>query len=162
MKKKAQESIGMSFGVIFAIFLIIIFLLVAFFTIKHFLDIEKTSKVGLFYRDFQESVDSAFISQSTEFNFEINLPPKIEKICFANLSAKITGNQADYKELENYDIYEANVFLIPSQFAESMEYKLINHLNITKIIENKNPYCIPVSQNILIKKDFYDRLVSVE
>jgi hypothetical protein len=162
MNKKAQETMGMPFGIIFAVFLIVVFIVVAFIAIKSFIDIEETSEVGMFYQDLQTAVNNARDSQSSEFEFKINLPSKINKVCFANLSAKITANFEDYKIIKDYNIYEANTFLIPPEYAENMQWKQINNINITKITENKNPYCIPVSQNLKIKKDFYDRLITIK
>jgi len=153
---------GMPFGVIFAIFLIVVFVVVAFIAISNFLDIGNASKVGMFYQDLQTEVNKARNSQSSEFEFKINLPNKIEKVCFANLSAKITSNFEDYEMIKNYDIYEANTFLLPPENAENMQWKNINYINITKITESKNPYCVLVSNNLKIKKDFYDKLVKIE
>lgn len=160
--KKAQQTMGLPFSLIFAIFLIIVFLIVAFIAIKNFLNIGSTTDVGLFYKEFQEEVTKAWQGQSSETNFEIDLPSGIEKVCFANLSAKITGSPLDYQHIRNYNVYEANTFLIPPEKAQKMEWKQIDHLNITKITEKSNPYCVEVSNGLKIHKGFYDKLVWVE
>lgn len=151
----------MSFGMIFSVFLIVVFIVVAFIAIKSFLDIQRTSDAGLFYREFQEAVDDSWAGQASEFKFKIDLPSKVEKLCFANLSAKITGSSNDYLQLRNYDVYEANVFLIPPGDFQGLEHKWINHLDIEKITLEKNPYCVDASGSLSIKKDFYDKLVYV-
>ncbi|MFA5061139.1 MAG: hypothetical protein WC494_02400 [Candidatus Pacearchaeota archaeon] len=161
MDKKAQQTMSMPFGIIFAIFLIVVFVVVAFFAIKGFLDIGESSEVGLFYQDLQEAIDRARSSQTSEFEFEINLPKEVEFICFANLSAKITANTEKYELIEMYKVYEANVFLLPPESADS-PWKNLDNINITKITEKQNPYCVPSSKNLVIKKSFYDRLVSIE
>ena len=153
--KKAQEIFGLSFGVIFSIFLIIIFFVVAVVAIKGFLDLGKTSGVGLFYKDFQSEVDRAWNSQSSEFEFKINLPKDIEQVCFANLSSEITAYSASYQQIKDYEFHEANVFLLPPQNTKNMPWKNINHLNISKTTEEKNPYCVPAGGSLIIKKDFY-------
>lgn len=160
--KKAQQSMSMPFGLIFSIFLIVIFIVIAFYAVKFFLNFGDSSKIGLFYQDLQKSVDKAWESQSSEFDFKIDLPSSIEKVCFANLSARVTGSQADYEQIKDYDFYDVNVFLLPPQNAKNMQFKLITHLNISKITASKNPYCVPVSQELRIKKDFYDRGVIIE
>lgn len=43
-----------------------------------------------------------------------------------------------------------------------MEWKWINHIDISKISDVKNPYCVNVEDGLTIKKDFYDKLVWVE
>ncbi|MDP2946564.1 MAG: hypothetical protein Q8N88_00475, partial [Nanoarchaeota archaeon] len=109
----------------------------------------------------QGAINDALSTESSDDVFKIDLPSKIKKVCFGNLSAKIT-NLDDYEQVKDYDIYQANVFLIPTTEAGNMPWKIINHLNITKITEKQNPYCIFVSREIKIKKEFYDRLVRVE
>ena len=162
MKKKAQQSIGMSFGMIFAIFLIVIFVLVAFFAIKAFLDIGESSQVGLFYEDLQDAIDDAWQSQSTEKTFEIDLPSGITHICFANLSDSIRGDSDFYDDIKDFYLYNANVFLIPPGEAEGLKYNSLEHINLAKITYYENPYCVPVAQGLKIEKGFYDRLVVIE
>ena len=127
---KGQQTMGLPFGMIFAIFLIVIFIVVAFVGIKSFLSFGRTSSVGLFYQELQESVDDAWRGQSSSSHFDINLPSKIDKICFANLSATITNRGKDYEFIKDFYVYEANVFLIPPGAGEGMEWKLIDHLDI--------------------------------
>jgi hypothetical protein len=160
--KKAQQTMGLPFSLIFAIFLIIVFVVIAFIAVSSFLDWGKSSSVGLFYKDLQEAVDEAWSGQSSEDTFKIDLPSGIREICFANLSQRITGPQTEYQMIKNYDVYEANTFLLPPENAEDMEWKLIKHLNITKMTMNSNPYCVEVSQDLVIKKGFYDKLVIIE
>lgn len=162
MNKKAQQTMSMPFGIIFAIFLIVVFVVVAFFAIRGFLGIGETSKVGLFYQDLQEAIDDARGSQTSEFEFKVNLPNKVEFICFANLSAKITANVEKYELIEMYEVYEANVFLLPPESATDIPWKNLKNINITKITEKQNPYCVSSSENLVIKKDFYDRLVRIQ
>ena len=159
--KKAQQTMSLPFGMIFALFLIVIFIVVAFIGVKSFLSFGSTSGVGLFYQELQEAVDDAWRGQSSSSKFEIDLPSKIDKVCFANLSATIT-NKEDYEFIRDFYVYEANVFLIPPGAAEGIEWKSINHLDIAKISETKNPYCVDVEDGLTIKKDFYDKLVWVE
>lgn len=160
--KRGQESIGLSFGVIFSIILIVVFVVFAFIGIKSFLDIGDTSSVGLFYQDLQKSVNDARSGQYSESNFKISLPSGIKEICFANLSGTITNPGEEYDAIKGFDIYDANVFLIPPQKAKGMEWKLINYINISKITRTENPYCVDVGAGLKIKKDFYDKWVVVE
>jgi len=162
MKKRGQEVMGLPFGMIFAIFLIIVFIMVAFIAIKSFLDIGRSSSVGMFYDELQGTVNDAISGQSSEANFNIDLPPNIKQVCFANLSAIITNSGSEYDAIKNYDVYNANVFLVPPEYAQGMQWKLIKYLNITKITTNKNPYCVNIDDGLKIKKGFYDKLVWVE
>ena len=153
---------GMPFGMIFAIFLIIVFVVVAFMAVRSFLDIGESASVGLFYDELQGAVDNAVRSQESDSSFVIDLPGDVDRICFANLSAKITAPGADYEQIKNYDVYDANVFLVPPEKAQNMQWKLIDGINVTKITALKNPYCVDVEDGLKIKKGFYDRLVWIE
>ncbi len=162
--KRAQSTMEMPFGIIFAIILIVIFLVVAFIAVNHFLNIGSCSSVGLFYDEFQKKVDSAWEGQEMSFDFKVSVPSGITKICFANLSKANTGSQGDYDEIKNYDVYDANTFLLPPGKACSMPYKLIKHMDIANITKSKNPYCVDLTQRdvLRIKKGFYDKFVTVE
>jgi hypothetical protein len=159
--KRGQQTMGMPFGMIFAIFLIVVFVVIAFIAVGFFLDIGKSSGIGLFYRDLQDAVDDAWSEQSGEFDFEIDLPSGIDEVCFGNLSNVITNRAPKYSEILNYDVYDANTFLIPPSNAQNMQWKLIKHLNISKITEESNPYCVPVENGLRIKKGFYDKSVVI-
>lgn len=160
--KKGQQVFGLSFGVIFSIFLIVVFIVIAFIAVGAFLGIWHSSDVGFFYRDLQKVVDDAMRGQSSEVDFPIDLPRKIESVCFANLSARITNKGAEYEAIRDYDVYDANVFLVPPEYGEGMEWKNIEHLDLGKITEIENPYCVSAKGELRIGKGFYDKLVWVE
>lgn len=153
----------MSFGWIFALILIIVFIITAIYGIKYFMNIGTCSRVGLFYDNLQQKVDEAYQSSSSDFEMEVDLPG-ITQICFSNLSEEITGSMTAYEELNLYEFYDANTFLLPSKKACSMPYKTIKHINISKITALKNPLCIDVSGGgtIRIIKDYYDRGVTIK
>jgi hypothetical protein len=161
LKKRGQQTMGMPFGMIFSIILVVVFIVIAFIAIGSFLDIGKSAGVGLFYTELQEAVDNSWRGQSSETTFKINLPSEIKTICFSNLSSEITGEIEYYNQIKNYDVYEANTFLIPPENAQQMQWKLIKHLDIENITQNQNPYCVSTSQNLKLKKGFYDQLVSI-
>ena len=153
---------GLPFGMIFAIILIVVFVVIAFIAVGYFLDIGRASGVGLFYRELQGVVDDAMRGQSSEVGFDIDLPSKVLFVCFANLSGEITNRGAEYEAIRNYDVYEANVFLVPPEFAENMQWKFVEHLNVGKITESENPYCVSADGELRVGKGFYDKLVWVK
>ena len=161
--KKAQVF-GMPFSIIFSIFLIAIFLAVAIYAIIHFLDIKKCSEVGLFLEDFQNEIDRAWNSQSSELTFTRSLPSKIQYVCFADLNENAVGTSAEkeiYTELKKNAIYADNLFFYPRRAANCLPSTKIEHINITSL---SNPYCIEIQQGkieIKIEKGFYDALVRV-
>ncbi|MFH0808496.1 MAG: hypothetical protein V1888_02670 [archaeon] len=159
INKRGQQALGMSFGMIFAIFLILVFIVIAFIAVGYFLNLGESAGVGLFYNELQSAVDGAMSGQEIDRNFVINLPSDIESICFANLSATITKPGAEYDAIRDYEVYDANTFLVPPEKAQGMQWKLIDRINITKITSIKNPYCVSTNDDLRIVKGFYDRLV---
>ena len=158
--RKGQQTTSLPFGIIFAIFLIVVFVVIAFIAISHFLDIGRQTGVGMFYEDLQTEVESAWKSQSVDKSFEIDLPDSITHVCFANLSEGGSGPM--YEQIKNFYLYDANTFLIPPENAEGMGYKLIEHLDIEEMTKSKNPYCVEAGETLRIKKDFYSKLVILE
>jgi hypothetical protein len=159
--KKGQQAVGMSFGMIFAIFLIVVFVVFAFIAIRFFLDMGDKTGVGEFYIDLQDSVDRSIQGQSSDKSFDVNLPSNIEKICFGNLSAPIT-NDPDYQIIKYYDDGSSNVFLVPPEKAQNLESKKIKSIDIANITSEDNPYCISVKDGLRIKKEYSSRLVIIE
>ncbi len=161
--KLGQNTMSLPFGVIFSIFLIIVFIAVAYFAINHFLEIGECGQVGQFYDDLQKQVDDVWNSQfSDNVIFEINLPSGVEKICFVNSSAIITSNaREDYDNFENY-IPENNLFLLPAGGSCNMPSSEIKHIDIKKITNSTNPKCFDVSRNLNLSKDFYDKYVTIK
>ncbi|MBT7128847.1 hypothetical protein HN903_03765 [archaeon] len=159
--KRGQQAVGMSFGMIFAIFLIVVFLVIAGIAVRSFLDIGDSARVGMFYDDFQAAVDNAVQGQESDSDFDISLPSGIERVCFGNLNERITNPGDDYDAIEDFDFYDANVFLVPPQEASGMAWKLIERINVTKITATSNPYCVDVEDGLKIQKGFYDRFVVI-
>ena len=166
--KKAQGSVfGMSFGVIFSIIIIIFILVVAGIAINHFLDLKKCTQIGLFIDDLQKDVDKAWNSQKSNFEFSSSLPGNLDYVCFANLSKPITGNDIEREignEIGVYQFSEGNMFFYPRENACNVPYINIKHIDIEKITELRNPYCVKVEKGkiiIKIEKGFNDALVSL-
>jgi len=162
MNKKGQQTAGLPFGMIFAIFLIVVFIVIAFMAIGYFLDWGKTATVGTFYEHLQDSVNTAWEGQASSFSFPIDLPSEITTICFANLSRDTNAFPNEYEQIKDFSHQDANVFLIPPQEAQELEYKLIKRIDLERITNNKNPYCVDAEEKLKISKDFYDKLVMIE
>ncbi len=156
---------SMPFSVIFSLFLIIIFIAVAFYAIKHFMKIKCTSEFGMFIEDFRDDVDKAWKSQASDFTFKgSGLGSRIEYVCFANLSERQTANVIDSKgrdvfiELRKNSNYKDNMFFYPRRYA------CIASAYIAHIKFDENPMCIAVKDGtaeIRIRKGFYDSLVTI-
>lgn len=159
-RRGQQSSFGMSFGMLFSIILIIVFIATAFIVIRVFLDFGGSVDLGQFYDDLQDEVNSAWRSSETSRSFDVNLDEKITHICFGNLSAPIT-NQDMYDEITYID-YSSNTFIIPPGAAGNLDIMTIEHLDIEKITEKENPYCVENPGELRVYKGLRSRLVALE
>ena len=159
--KRANETVGMSVSTIFSLFLIVVFISVAFVVIKVFLSMSEKNQLGGFYKTLQEEIDKAWSSAGTEKSFEIDLPKDIEYICFADLSAE--SGEGPWKELfakfKVYDFEEYVLFLYPLEAAGSFEKMELDHFDILKTTAQENPYCISNPSQLIINKEVYSSLV---
>jgi len=160
--KKAQTT-TLPFSVIFSLFLIIVFLVVAFYVIKHFMKIKCEAKFGLFIDELRDEIDRTWASQSGDFVFEKELSDRIQYVCFANLSEPSTREVLDdkgrnvFEELRKNADYTSNLFFYPARYA-CLASTYVKHVKF------ENPTCIKVEQGVVrikITKGFYDSLVRV-
>lgn len=150
---------SMPFGIIFSIILIVVFIIIAFIAVNHFLSIGDCSKVGQFYSDLQKEVNNVWNSQQANTTFKIDLPSGTEMICFANMTGTIT-NKEKYDEFGSH-IPEHTIVILPDANSCNMpSYELV-HINLAEITKDKNPYCVDVSRSLILEKDFYDKYVTI-
>lgn len=167
MDKRGQQVFGMSFGVIFSIILIVFILVVAGIAINHFLNLKKCTQLGLFIQDIQEDVDSAWNSQKFTDEKSYTLTSSLDYVCFANLSDSLKGGNIENKIYSGISIYKlssGNMFFYPKEKACNMPYVNVKHIDINKITESKNPYCIPIEKSkitLQIEKGFNEGLVTL-
>jgi uncharacterized protein (UPF0333 family) len=78
--KKAQMEI--SFNLIFAIILIVIFIVFGFFGIKKFIDIQEDIQAKKLVSDVQNEIKELSQSPSASIEKKFSTPKNVEKICF--------------------------------------------------------------------------------
>jgi hypothetical protein len=122
MKNKAQMQI--SFGVIFSIFLIIVFITFAIYGIGKFLELKNIAEVEDFKIKFQGDIEKMWEGSG---NQEVTagpyyLPEKIKQVCFVN------------------DEYE-NMYFVPGNF----EGEMLENIDFTKTLSGLEPLCISTS-----------------
>tara|TARA_Y100000310_G_scaffold337377_1_gene424298 strand:+ start:1084 stop:1602 length:519 start_codon:yes stop_codon:yes gene_type:complete len=163
--KFGQSTMGLPFGIIFALFLIVVFIVIAFIAVNYFLDIGKCASVGMFYEELQGEVNDVLVSQETDnVEFEVDLPSGIERVCFWDTGGDTTRTASvleDYDKISIYQVQDANVFLIPPGKACEMQFKKIENINITEITSERNPYCVDAGRGLVLSKGFYDKFVVV-
>lgn len=170
-KKELKESYGLkraqmqlSFGMIFSIILIIVFISFAFFAISKFLGMQRSIVVASFIDDLQKDVDRMW--QSAQGSQEKNyiLPKKIQYVCFIDFKSRANNKNYIYDELGQVYSESENMFFYPVGSAEGLDSKEIKHIDINKITGMENPFCIENiggKVKIIIKKGFEDNLVKI-
>jgi hypothetical protein len=140
--KRSQESIGMSFSMIFSLILIIFFLVAAFIAIKYFLDYQKEIQLRAYFQEFQNKIDEISSSAGivgTDYVFEKNAPTGTDALCYINFNAP-TGDCVAIKE--QLGIKQANFAFHSSKYDKIMKkagYKMITGINTDSL---SNCFCI--------------------
>lgn len=162
-----RGQMKLSFGMIFSLILIIVFLAFGFYIIIEFLDMQKCAQAGKFTDELQKDVNSVWKSPEANVNPDnpqYTLPDRIEKVCFIDYSKNSEGKGPDrekYAELQTSRVTEKNLFFYPLGSGECFDSLEIKHINISKITQKKNPYCFENRDGLKIpmKKRFKDDLV---
>ncbi len=163
MQKKG--AIKLSFGMIFSIILIIIFIVFAFYAIQKFLQIQDAAKVGQFTNNLQSDINSAW--EGSQRSQEVNyfLPKKIEYVCFIDINSARSGtNRNFYEELEYICYNDENMAFYPIGSSQGTESKEMKHIDIEKITSDENPFCIKNINGkveMTIQKSFGEELVTI-
>lgn len=162
--KRAQMQL--SFGMIFSIILIIVFLAFTIFAITKLMGIQRTFQAGTFVNDLQRDIDRMWKgSQGAEVQTYV-VPSKTKAVCFVDfLSAKKGPNESVYNELSQVFFEKENLVFYPIGSAEGIDANVINHLNITKITKVENPFCITANKGkvkLTVKMSPGDALVTIE
>jgi len=164
MKKRGQ--IKLSFGMIFSIILIIIFIVFAFYAIQKFLSIKDSVEIGKFVNDLQDDVNKMWTSSQGSQEEEYFIPSKVEQVCFIDYNSASRGEDSEiYRSLKQVSYGNENIFFYPLGSGKGLDATRIEHLDIEKITSEKNPYCIESKKGkikILISKNFDEDLVRIE
>jgi hypothetical protein len=165
INKKAQEVLGMSFGMIFSIILIVFFIVVAFIAINAFLKTQRCTQIGIFITDFKDEVKKAFNSPKEDFVFTRTLPSNLKQVCFYDSSKKIIASGEEKEIADNIGIYQgknANMFFYPREKSCNIPYANVDYLDIEKTAGLDNLKCFEVKDgeiSIQILKGMTEKLV---
>ncbi len=162
INNKGQMSL--SFGMIFGIFLIVIFIAFAFYAIQKFLQLKDTTQIAKFADDLQSDIDKIWKGSQGSQEKAYILPVGIDLVCFIDYNSG-TGSGEVYDELEQFFLGNENLFFYPSGSGEGLDSKETKHINVEKITETENPFCIENERGrvtLILKKDFGEALVRIE
>ena len=142
MKKRGQ--VKMSFGMIFSIILIVIFIAFAIYGIGKFLSLQKSITANQFVSNLQDDVTKAWEPGSVQTSVQksYDLPNSISGICFRNNEDNL-------------------IFIDPDGYVKSGVN--IDHLNISAMTSQGN-LCFNNTDgkvSFTIKKDLGETLVTI-
>ena len=161
---KTIGQMQLSFGMIFSIILIVVFLAFAFYGIKTFLAFQDSAKAGRFFDQIQGDIDRIWKSSQSSEQREYVVPSRADFVCFVDFLSDAKGeNSIFYPELKRADYGRENLVFYPVKFT-GFESKEISHMDITETTSEENPLCIKTSdgrESLILKKDFGEALVTV-
>ena len=154
----------MSFGMIFSIILIIVFIAFAFYAIRVFLNISDSAKIGKAIDKINNDVDKIWKSAQASEEFSYVLPTKVKYLCFADTKSSPKGSMRNfYKEIELFSRENQNMFFYPMSGLNTPSYELKN-INLEEITKTQNPYCIENKNGqikLRLEKKFAENLVRI-
>ena len=140
MKKRGQTQL--SFGTIFSIILIIVFIGFAIFAVRKFLGVQEFAQVEKFKDDLQTDIDKMWRSTQGSQKLDYSLPRKISEVCLIN------------------DEFE-NIYFVPNDFQGG----LLNNIDFSKTIPANSPrLCMQNTKGkvtMTIKKNYGENLVII-
>ena len=161
-----RGQLKLSFGMIFSIILIVIFIGTAFFAINKFLDIQNTVQVGKFATDFQADIKRIWEGSQGSEQKSYTIPKSVQKVCFVDYFSESNGTNALlYKELQQIFYEKENMFFYPIGSTQGLDAREMKHIDLEKITETNNPYCINADKGklkLIIKKNFGEAEVTIE
>ena len=149
VKRKAQMNL--SFGMIFSVFLIVFFLVFAFFAVKKFIGISDTTKIYDFVLSLQSRINDVMKSDHGSINFEYRiLPTSVDRVCLVDFSASPKGvNLGDFQTFQKYSSgMDKNLIIDPVSKWKGMNSFVIENINLQQITENENPYCFTIDNGV--------------
>ena len=162
---RKQGQLNISFGMIFSIILVIVFLVFAFYAIKTFLGFQDQAKADRFYSDFQADMTNAWQAAVSSQNFSYAVPSGTKMVCiFDSYSGARGSNSFIYNEVNDTSTGQGeNVAFYPVKLS-SYDSKEIDHLNLEATVAEENPYCINVINgrvSMFLRKDYGEALVTI-
>ncbi len=163
--KKAQMQI--SFGMIFSIILIVVFLGFAFYAIKTFISTGNNAKAGIFLDKIEGDIEqilksSVAVSSKPE---EYLLPSFVDFVCFVDFSSDSKGeNRELFTELKRAGDDTKNLVFYPIKYT-GFESATISHINLEETVNEENPLCIGARNgkiSLILRKDYGEALITIE
>jgi hypothetical protein len=166
-KKSKAGQMNLSFGMIFTIILIIVFIAFAFYAIGKFLNIQKAAKTAQFIDAFETDVNRMWKSSQGSQQINYSVPSSVDYLCFTDFSSgsgKRGENSKFYDELRRVYFDKNNMFFYPVGSAGGIDAVKIENIYLSEITSKENPYCIKSINDkikLTLKKNVDESLVKI-
>jgi len=163
-----RGQMKLSFGMIFSIILIIIFVAFAGYAIMKLLGWQNSATSGQFITDLQGDVDRMWHGGVGSEEVEYRVPQKVKAVCFTDYASAERGsveNMEIYQVLNQQFSDEENLFFYPIGSSEIDIGFKIDNIDILEVTREDNPLCFEASGGkvrFVIKMDAGESLVKIE
>lgn len=155
----------LSFGMIFSIILIVVFLAFAIYAIMKFLDIQKGVQVGQFSNDLQTDIDKMWKGSQGSIEQTYRIPSGVDYVCLADFNSPKKGiNMDKYSDLRKVFYEFENLVFYPIGSGAGLDSIVVRHINLSNTVSSENPLCFPNEDGkvkMIIKMNPGDTLVTV-
>ncbi len=154
----------LSFGMIFSIILIIVFISFSVYVTIKFLGFQDKVKIENFKESVQNSVNDIWKGTQGKNTVSYALPNSIEKICFFDKTANAKGKDKDFYNLFLGLSLQENLMFYPEASGEGDNGIKIDNINLKNITALENPLCVDniggkVTMNL--KMNYGESLVTI-
>ena len=164
--KNNRGQMQLSFGMIFSIILIIIFVSVAFFAIKTFLGLQDSSLITKFVKDLNSDIDRIWKSSQSSQTIDYMLPKEVTHVCFVDFSKESNGTHVNlFNELKRGDFGGGENFVFYPIGSSEVRSTKIDKINLHEMTIDNNPLCFrAVNQRIefTFVKNYGEALVNIK
>ncbi|MEM3091137.1 MAG: hypothetical protein QXX55_01875 [Candidatus Pacearchaeota archaeon] len=163
IEKIKRGQLQISFGMIFSVILIIIFLVFGFYAIKTFFNVGTSASTVKFISELQNDIDRIWKSTESSEKKEYYLSSRISYVCFVDFSVPARGENIEfYTNLRRGYYGEENMIFYPFGSSE-VESAKIKNIDMEYIIQTNNPYCVKNEGKIsfILSKDYGEALVKI-
>lgn len=159
-----RGQMKLSFGMIFSIILIVLFLSFSFYGIRKFMDLGNSAQSAKLKDSIQSDVDKIWQGTQGSQSVEYFLSSKTTALCFVDFTQGMVGSsQSVYDELERAFYGTKNLFLYPADLGATGSFE-IKHIDLNSITQGQNPFCFEKENGkikMVLKKDFGESLVTI-
>jgi|SRR3989344_5425014 len=116
-KREKSGQLQLSFGMIFSIIIIVATIAVAFYFITKVFSAQECTKIELFKRDLQDSINKVWRSPFGQEPFTSALPSGVTKVCIGDVAMAGTVYTKVLESLDPYLDPNENLFFYPPKEA---------------------------------------------